>query len=307
MALHPEAKALIDRWAELGARPLYELGVLGAREAVHGSRVLAGEREHVASVREVLVPGPAGALAVRVFDPEPGAGRPLVVYLHGGGFMAGEVATFDRPCRALANAARCVVASVEYRRSPETPYPGPLEDAYAATCALADLRAELGVDPDRLVVAGDSAGGTLAAGVTLLARDRSGPRITALVLIYPALAPAAGGVSEDPSDTAGAGGGLSRGEMDFFWRHYLPDPADPDPYAAPLHAADLSGLPAALVVTAEHDVLRAEGMAYASRLRSAGVPVTAVDVDGMMHGFFAQFGAVPSGRSVLEDLAAFLR
>lgn len=305
MTLHPEAQALIDRWAELGARPLYELGVIGARAAVDGSRVLAGDRERIASVREVLVPGPAGMLPARIYDPEPGAGRPLVVYLHGGGFMAGSVSTFDRPCRALAAATGCVVASVEYRLSPETPYPGPLEDAYAATCALAGLRAELGADPDRLVVAGDSAGGGLAAGVTLLARDRSGPRITAQVLIYPALSPAPGGVSDDPSD--GAGRGLSRGEMDFFWRHYLPDPADPDPYAAPLHAVDLAGLPAALVVTAEHDVLRAEGLAYASRLRSAGVPVTAVDAEGMLHGFFAQFGAVPAGRRILDDLAAFLR
>ncbi|GAA3236346.1 alpha/beta hydrolase [Pseudonocardia petroleophila] len=307
MALHPQARALIDRWAELGARPLHELGVIGARAAVDGARVLAGDRERVASVREVLVPGPAGVLPVRVYDPEPGAGRPLVVYLHGGGFVAGSVDASDRPCRTLAVATRCVVASVEYRRSPETPFPGPLEDAYAATCALAGMRPELGVDPDRLVVAGDSAGGGLAAGVTLLARDRSGPRITGQVLVYPALAPAPGGVSDDPSDTAGAGGGLSRGEMDFFWRHYLPDPADPDPYAAPLHAADLSGLPAALVVTAEHDVLRAEGLAYASRLRSAGVPVTAVDAEGMMHGFVGQFGAVPAGRRILDDLAEFLR
>lgn len=305
VALHPEAQALIDRWAELGARPLHELGVIGARAAVDGARVLAGDRERVASVREVLVPGPAGMLPVRIYDPEPGAGRPLVVYLHGGGFMAGSVDTSDRPCRALAVAARCVVASVEYRRSPETPFPGPLEDAHAATCALAGMRAELGADPDRLVVAGDSAGGGLAAGVALVARDRSGPRITGQVLLYPALSPAPGGVSGDPCD--GAGRGLSRGEMDFFWRHYLPDPADPDPYAAPLHAADLSGLPAALVITAEHDVLRAEGLAYASRLRSAGVPVTAVDAEGMLHGFFGQFGAVPAGRRILDDIADFLR
>ena len=305
VALHPEAQALIERWAELGARPLYELGVIGARAAVDGARVLAGDRERVASVREVLVPGPAGVLPVRIYDPEPGAGRPLVVYLHGGGFVAGSVDGFDRPCRTLAVAARCVVASVEYRRSPETPFPGPLEDAYAATCALAGMRAGLGADPDRLVVAGDSAGGGLAAGVALLLRDRSGPRATGQVLMYPALSPAPGGRSDDPQD--GAGRGLSRGEVDFFWRHYLPDPADPDPYAAPLHASDLSGLPAALVVTAEHDVLRAEGLAFASRLRSAGVPVTAVDAEGMLHGFFGQFGAVPAGRRILDDVADFLR
>ncbi len=305
VALHPEARALMERWTELGARPLYELGVVGAREAVHGSRVLAGDREDVASVRDLLAPGPTGQLPVRVYDPEPGAGLPLVVYLHGGGFMAGGIATADRPCRAPANATRCVVASVEYRRSPESQFPGPLEDAYAAACWLAGERGTLGVDPDRLVLAGDSAGGTLAAGVALLLRDRSGPRATGQVLLYPAMAPAAGGVSEAPQD--GASEGLSRGEMDFFWRHYLSNPADPPPYAAPLHASDLAGLPPALVVTAEHDVLRGEGLAYASRLRNEGVPVTAVDAEGMVHGFFWQFGAVPAGRMILDDIAAFLR
>lgn len=295
----------MDRFAELGARPLDELGVIDAREAVHGSRVLAGDREEVASVRDLLVPGPDGALPVRTYHPEPDTPLPLVVYLHGGGFIAGSVATADRPCRALANAARCVVASVEYRRSPETPFPGPLADAYAATCALAELRAELGADPRHLVVAGDSAGGALAAGTTLLLRDRSGPPATAQILLYPTLAPAPGGRSANPGD--GWGEGLTRGEMDFFWRHYLPDPAHPDPHAAPLLAPDLTGLPPALVVTAEHDVLRAEGIGYAERLRAAGVRVTSVDVEGMVHGFFWQFGAMPYGRRILADIADFLR
>jgi acetyl esterase len=302
VVLHPDARALVDRWAELGARPLYELGVLGAREAVDGSRILTGERERVGAVHEVLVPGPAGRLPVRVYHPEPDAPLPLVVYLHGGGFVAGGVAVADRPCRALANAARVVVASVEYRRSPETPYPGPLEDACAATAALAEMRAELGADPERLVVAGDSAGGALAAGVALRAR-RGGPRIDAQILIYPALAPAPDGVADDPAQ--GAGTGLTAGEMDFFWRHYLPDPAQPDGDAAPLLAADLTGLPPTLVVTAEHDILRPQGLAYAARLRAAGVPVIAVDAPGMLHGFFWQFGAVPAGRSVLDDIARF--
>ena len=293
------------RWTELGARPLHELGVLGVREAVHSSRVLADDREDVARVRDILVPGPAGHLPVRIYDPQPGAGLPLVVYLHGGGFIAGGVDTADRPCRALAVATRCVVASVEYRLSPETRFPGPLEDAYAAVCHLAELRAELGCDPDRLVLAGDSAGGGLAAGAALLLRDRGGPRATGQVLIYPALTPAPGGVSGSPED--GDGTGLTRGDVDFFWRHYLPDAADPDPYAAPLHAADLTGLPPALVNTAEYDGLRAEGLAYAARLRSAGVAVSTVDVEGMVHGFFGQFGAVPTARRVLADLAEFLR
>jgi len=260
----------------------------------------------VISVRSFsgAVPGPGGALPVRVYHPAPGTPLPLVVYLHGGGFIAGSVATADRPCRALANAARCVVASVEYRRSPETPFPGPLEDAYAATCRLAQLRVDLCADPQHLVVAGDSAGGTLAAGTALLLRDRSGPALTAQILVYPVLAPAPGGSSANPDE--GWGEGLTRGEMDFFWRHYLPDPAHPDPHAAPLLAPDLTGLPPSLVITAEHDVLHAEGIAYAQRLHEAGVQVTSIEFEGMVHGFFWQFGAMPSGRRILTDIATFL-
>lgn len=305
MVLHPEARALMERYAELGARPLDELGVIEARQAIHASRVLAGEREDVASIREVLAPGPAGRLPVRVYHPEPGRPLPLVVYLHGGGWLAGSIATADRPCRALALAAGCVVASVEYRLSPETRFPGPLEDAFAATCWLAGQRADLGADPVALVVAGDSAGGGLAAGTVLLMRDRSVQPATGQILMYPALAPAPGGCSLDPEQ--GWGEGLTRGEMDFFWRHYLPDAADPGPYAAPLLAPNLTGLPPALIVTAEHDVLRDEGIAYARRLREAGVPVRSVDVPGMLHGFFWQFGAVPFGRRFLDDVARFLR
>lgn len=304
MVLHPESQALMEHYAELGARPLSELGVLGTRAAVHGARLLAGDREEVGSVRDMLAAGPTGWLPVRIYHPQPGTPLPLVVYLHGGGWMAGSIATADRPCRSLANAARCVVASVEYRRSPETQFPGPLEDCVAAAIWLADGREHLGADPDRLVVAGDSAGGGLAAGTTLLLRDRGGPRATGQVLLYPALAPAPGGRSAAPDE--GAAEGLRRGEMDFFWRHYLPDPAAPDPYAAPLLAPDLAGLPPALVVTAEHDVLRAEAVGYAARLRAADVPVTAVDLEGMVHGFFGQFGAVPSARRVLADIEKFL-
>lgn len=301
MVLHPEAQALMDRYAEVGARPLHELGVIEAREAIHGARVLAGDREPVASVREVFASGPDGRLPVRVYHPEPGTGLPLVVYLHGGGWLGGSIATADRPCRALANAARCVVASVEYRRSPETRFPGPLEDAYAATCWLAGERSGLAADPAALIIAGDSAGGGLAAGVTLLLRDRRRPAATGQILMYPALTP-----SSMQAPDEGAGTGLTRADMDFFWHHYLPDPAAPDPYAAPLHAPDLRGLPPTLVVTAEHDVLRAEALAYTDRLRAAGVPVTQVDVAGMVHGFFWQFGAVPAGRRVLVDVATFL-
>lgn len=305
MVLHPEARALMEHYAQLGARRLDDLGVIETRQAVLGARRFSGEPENVASVRDATLPGPTGRLPVRVYDPEPGGGLPVIVYFHGGGWVAGSIVTADRSCRALARSTHCVVASIEYRLSPETQFPGPLDDAYAAVCAIAGGAVIEGADLSRVVVGGDSAGGGLAAGVALLLRDRAGPQLAAQILFYPALGPAPGGRSSCPDD--GAGYGLTRGEMDFFWAQYLSDPAAPDPYAAPLCAANVEQLPPALVVTAEHDILRDEGIAYAERLRRAGVNVRTVDAPGMVHGFLGQFGAVPAGRQYLDDVARFLR
>jgi len=291
-------------YAELGARGLDEIGVVEARQAVLAARRFSGEREDVASVRDLGVPGPAGRLPVRVYDPAPGQPCQLIVYLHGGGWIAGSIVTADRFCRALARSTLCTVASVEYRLAPETQFPGALEDAYAVTSAFVEGSVDLERAWSQVVVAGDSAGGGLAAGVTLLLRDRRGPAVDAQILLYPALAPAPGGRSANP--TEGSGYGLSCAEMDFFWQQYLPDTESVDPYAAPLLAAELAGLPRTLVVTAEHDVLAPQGRAYAQRLRDAGVNVSTVQATGMVHGFFWQFGAVPVARHYLEAIAAFL-
>lgn len=304
MVLHPQVQALMDRYAALGARPLHELGVVDARRAIDGARVLSGEPDQIASVRDILTPGGGGKLPVRIYHPRPGAALPLLVYLHGGGWIGGSIQTVDSPCRALASAASCVVASIGYRLSPETQFPGPLDDAYTAICWLASHSHDLGARSDRLLIAGDSAGGGLAAGAALLLRDRSGPPLQGQILIYPALAPSPGGCSGNPNE--GSAEGLTRAEMDFFWRLYLPNPSAPDCYAAPLLAPNVSGLPPTLIVTAEHDILRAEGLSYTERLRSSGVTVTHVDSKGMVHGFFGQFGAVPAGRRILEDLSAFI-
>lgn len=301
MTLHPEAVALMERFAATGAVPMYTMGVVAARQAIYEARRLQGDREEMASVREMLVDGPGGLIPVRVYRPRLEGRLPLVVYLHGGGWVGGGVAASDRWCRSLAAASGCIVVSVEYRLAPETRSPGALEDAYAATVWLADHRGELGADPDALVVAGDSAGGGLAAGTALLLRDRGGPALSAQVLLYPALDPDAPGADSD-----GEGEGLSRAEMRWFWDLYLAERPAADGYVAPARCRDLSALPPALMVVAGHDVLRDEGLSHARRMAAAGVEVSVVDAEGMVHGFFGQLGAVPSARRFLAEVSAFI-
>ena len=300
MPLTPQSQRLLDLFAEVGVPPFDRMSVLEARASVAAGTKLQGEPADVAVVQDILVAGSAGLLPARLYRPAPGVTSPLLVYFHGGGWVTGSVDIADLPCRALASGTGAVVASVDYRLSPETRHPGPAEDAYQATVWLAAHAAELGADPDRVVVCGDSAGGNLAAAVTLMARDRGGPALAGQVLLYPPLAPARGSIS--PSLTANAEGyGLTRGGMEWFWDHYLA--AAPDrlpPYACPLLADDLTRLPPALVVTAEYDPLRDEALAYAGRLREAGTDVQIQTYDGMLHGFVWFARLIPEARDVVE-------
>ena len=299
-------RRLLDRFAEVGVLPYGQMSVLAARASVAAGISLQGTPAQIAEVRDLLAPGAAGQLPVRIYHPEPGNALPLLVYLHGGGWVTGSVEIADTPARALAAATRCVVASVDYRLSPETKHPGPAEDCYAATTWLAAHAVELGADPTRLALLGDSAGGTLAAAVTLMVRDRGGPAIAQQVLLYPPLAPAAGSGFASYSENA-EGYGLTRGGLEWFWDCYLADPLDgQDPYAAPLLASDLSGLPPALVVTAEYDPLRDEGLAYAARLAAAGVTAASVCYPGLIHGFWWMARALPEGREVMQLIAEHL-
>ena len=307
MPLHPQVQTLLDEFSKQDVPPFEQLGVTQSRVVALAFRDLQGEPEDVAEVRDILAPGPAGQLPVRLYHPSPGTPLPLVVYFHGGGWVIGDVEIVDKPCRALANASRCVVASVNYRLSPETKFPGPLEDCYSATRWLAEQARALAVDPRRLAVAGDSAGGNLAAAVALMSRDRGGPKIAYQLLIYPVTAPAEGSPFASYRDNAD-GYLLTRRSMEWFWQQYLAAPKDSkSPYAAPLHASDLSGLPPAMVVTAEFDPLRDEGRAYAKRLQDAGVTVRAVHYEDMIHGFFWMAGAVDRGRDLIAEMGEELR
>ncbi|MCW2677897.1 MAG: hypothetical protein JWR70_2937 [Modestobacter sp.] len=307
--LHPEARALLAAFEERGVPPFDRMSVLQARASVAASTRVQGARPEVAEVRDLLVPADGRRLPVRVYHPAQGETRPLLVYLHGGGFVTGSVAVADRPCRALALAAGCVVVSVEYRLAPETPFPGPLEDAVAAVRWAAAHAAELGADAGRLVVAGDSAGGALATSVGRVLRDDGGPAVARQVLLYPTLAPVRG--RSTPSlERNGEGYSLTRGALEWFWDHHLARPEDAtDPLAAPLLAAeaDLAGLPPATVVVAEFDPLRDDGIAYAERLAAAGVDVTLHRVPGAIHGFWWMAGALSQAGELTAWLGGHLR
>lgn len=247
----------------------------------------------------------AGSLPLRVYTPEGPGPFPVLLYFHGGGWVVGSLDSHDDLCRSLCRRAGVLVVSVDYRLAPEERFPAGLQDASNALRWLAANAASLNGDPARLAVGGDSAGGNLATALALRTRDRGGPTIKHQLLLYPV----AVRDFETPSYRRFAAGyGLTRANMMWFWEQYLATPEDAlDPYAAPLQAPDLAGLPPAFVVTAEFDVLRDEGEAYAAKLAAAGVDVRCVRYLGMNHGF-ARMGAVfPPAAKALDDMAAALR
>ncbi|MGB2567255.1 alpha/beta hydrolase [Micromonospora citrea] len=304
MPLDPQVVAYRAARAAAGTPPLYTRTLAEARAAdLAAIREGGGDVEPVHEVRDTHVPGPGGDIPVRVHRPAGDGPLPTLLYFFGGGWTLGSVDTADGICRRLANATPCQVVTVGYRLAPEHPFPAAVYDCHAATAWIAAHAAEFGADPGRLVVGGDSAGGNLAAAVTLLART-AGPRLAGQLLVYPNTdqradrTPAA---DEDPML-------FNRHSVAWYRGHYLPDPADEtDPLASPLLADDLSALPPALVVTAEYDPLREEGERYAERLREAGVPTRTSRYDGMIHGFFAMPGVFDAGRRAQDEAAAFLR
>jgi acetyl esterase len=283
MPLDPQAKILLDQLAAAEGPNINDQSPAQARGMFAALARLGGGGPEVASVEDRAVPGPAGDVPVRIYTPASGtAPRPAVVFFHGGGFVIGDLDTHDPDCRAIANGTGATVVAVDYRLAPEHPYPAAQQDCIAAVGWVHTHAAELGVDPDRLAVAGDSAGGNLAAVAAQQLLAAGGPALRAQVLIYPAteLAMTFPSIKEN-----GEGYLLTEDTMRWFMDHY--QPVVDDPLASPLLTEDLAGLPPALVITAEFDPLRDEGEAYADKLRAAGVPVVLTRYDGMIHGFFA--------------------
>ena len=302
MSVDPQVEAFLKSpWAQL--LPVEHLTATMLRTMVKQNPlpVLAPA---IHATRDLAVPGARGTIRARLYRPSAARKLPLIVYFHGGGFVVCDIDVYDDLCRLLANHSGCAVVSVEYRLSPEVPFPGPLEDCYSALKYLAQQGESLDVDAARLAVAGDSAGGNLATAAAQLSRDRHGPALRYQALIYPALDPAcdSGSMRE-----LAEGFLLSRAVMRWYWGCYLAAPADAvNPLAAPLRA-DVTGLPPATVITAEFDPLRDEGEAYVDRLRGAGVAVVGRRYLGMIHGFVSLPHVTAVANHALADVAADLR
>ncbi len=305
MALDPQVKTLLDQMAAMGGPPISEQTPEEARLVYAAMRGLAGEPGPIGSVIDRSIPGPAGDIPVRIYVPEGEGPHPGVVFFHGGGWVIGDLDSHDPLCRELASGAGCVVVAVHYRLAPEDRFPAATDDALAATRWVAEHAAELGIDPARLAVAGDSAGGNLAAVTALRVRDEGGPALRFQLLIYPVTDCRMG----HPSMEENAEGYLlTRDTMRWFIGHYLGDGGDPaDPLASPLLAEDLSGLPPAHIIVAEYDPLRDEGIAYGERLRDAGVDVTVSNHAGMIHSFVSLGAVLDGGRKGLDEAVSALR
>lgn len=270
-------------------------------------RAVPTEPEPVGGVRDDVIEGADGLpdLKIRIYEPlEAGSPCPVIAFFHGGGWAICDLDTHEALCRRLANVSGAVVVSVDYRLSPEARFPDPAEDCYRALEWVNRRATDLGGSPDLVGVAGDSAGGNLAAAVALMARDRSGPPIAFQVLIYPVTD--AGMDTGSYAEFAEAGGYVTRIEMVWYWDQYADEGDRGHPYAAPLRA-DLGNLPPALVVTAECDVLRDEGVAYAEKLAAAGTPVEGRTYDGVFHGFASAVGVLTTADVALADIGRWIR
>ena len=268
--------------------------------------LLGGEQTPVSRVINQDIAGPAGAIPVRIYVPENSGPLPVVLYFHGGGWVNGSLNTHDNISRKIARYGKVIVVAVDYRRAPEHPFPAPVQDCYAALQWASLHAADFGGDGTKLGVAGDSAGGNLAAVITLMARDRKEPKISAQVLLYPATNIAT--MDTQSHKDFATGYLLTRAGLERFSDFYAPNSEDrTKPEISPLLAEDLSGLPSALVITAEFDPLRDEGEAYADRLKKAGVKTTAKRYPGMVHGFIAAPRLLPQAELATAEVGAFIQ
>jgi acetyl esterase len=304
MPLDPVIKTLLDGMAAAGGPALGSQDVAATR-AAFDNMPLPRREIALASVADRKIPGPAGEIPVRIYQPHGAGVKPVLLYFHGGGWVIGTLDSYDATCRELAQGAGCVVVSVDYRLAPEHRYPAAPDDCYAALKWVAANAASLGADANRLAVGGDSAGGNLSAVVSQMARDKGGPAIRFQLLIYPVT---------DADFTRGSYASNAEGyllttvSMHWFWDHYLPEKSKrADAYASPLRAKDLSGLPPAWVCTAEFDPLRDEGEAYAKRLQEAGVSTQLTRFDGLIHGFILMGLVAPKAQAAIDEAVAALK
>jgi len=304
MPVDPQIQALLDRGTAVPAT--HTLPVDVARAQYEARIALMASPADITGVREHTIDGPGGPLRLRIYTPHGTDPLPLLVFFHGSGFVLCSLDTHDGMCRNLCNGAGCVVASVDYRLAPEHKFPAGTEDCLHATRWARMHAVELGADPTRIAVAGDSAGGNMAAVTAIRVRDEGGPALCGQLLLYPVTDYHTPGTPSYEQNAEGYG--LTRDTMKWFWSHYLRDPSEgTHPHASPLRAPDLSGLPPALVITAEYDPLRDEGELFAERLRASGVPTALSRYDGVNHGFMFWAGGVDKAGVAMNEGCEWLR
>jgi acetyl esterase len=302
--LDPELAAAVDDIQSAGVPAWNRLSVERARHVE--DRVFADDApREVAFVRDLAFDGPRGEVPVRVYHDDPVQPAPVVVFYHGGGWMLGTLDSAGDICRELAARADAVFVSVDYRLAPEHPFPAPHDDAWAALKWAAETAYSFGGDPDRLAVAGTSAGGNLAASVALRARNHDGPELAHQALCYPMID---WDTDRASYDEYGDGPLLTEADVEWFWANYCRSPVDAaNPYASVLRARDHGDLPEATVVTAGHDPLRDEGQAYADALDADGTPVENHHYPSLAHGFLSLTDDVAAADEAMDELAADLR
>ncbi len=305
MPLDPEIAAILEQMPAMP--PVRSVPVATMRLGVNQATAAAPRLDvSLSRITDSAIEGPGGPLPVRIYTPSGNAPFPLLVYFHGGGYVIGDLNIADAICRALAYRTECVVMSVDYRLAPEHPFPEPNEDAYGAVLWAARHAWEIGADPDRLAVGGDSAGANLSAAVTLRARD-GGPKLRAQVLMYPSTG------YPDPDSQSfrdyADGPMLTADDSYFYWSQYLGDVERnrTNPDACPSVAASHRGLPPAFVATAECDLSRDNGEAYAAKLIADEVPTVLSRYPGMPHGFFTWVGHVATADRAMDDICAWLK
>jgi acetyl esterase len=305
LPVHPQVQLLLEGMAQAGGPPLDQLTPAEARE-LYRSFIAMDQPEEVTRVDDRLIPADGTDVPVRVYTPHDaiGGSAPFLLWIHGGGWVIGDLDTADATARALANRSGAVTVSVDYRLAPEHPAPAALEDCLAALTWCVENGELLGVDASRVAVGGDSAGGNLAACLCQRVRDEFGPDIDFQLLVYPVTDCT---LSSPSMDENAEGYYLTRAAMEWFVSCYVGSGDPKDPSVSPLHAENLAGLPPALVITAELDPLRDEGEAYATALREAGVPVELLRYDGQIHGFVGMAAILDDGKEALDVAGAALR
>ncbi|MDI2032246.1 alpha/beta hydrolase [Saccharopolyspora sp. TS4A08] len=306
MPLHPEAEPFVARAREQFPDLGGEVTDAATARRLSAARSSRRPRPEVERTEDRLIPGSYGVeVPVRIHWPSTATALPMIVYFHGGGWVLGDLDSHDGLARTMANAAEAIVISVDYRLAPEHRYPAAVEDAYSATVWAAEHAAELGGDATRLVVAGDSAGGNLAAVTALQCQERGTPDLAFQLLIYP--------ITDHDFTTESYVDSsldcmLTKQHMMWFWDEYAPDLEVRDhPHASPLRADDLTGLPPAHVLTVGMDPLRTEGRRYAERLKEAGVPTSTQHCPGLFHGFAPDSEQIPVAAEAMRELFAVLR